>query len=143
MRPVVSAVGCGLVVGSFLLGSGCGGGGGGGSDVVAVPLTAAVIDAGSNHSLASTPDGTVLAWGANASGPRGDGPTTTRLSPPPVVGLGPGSDVVAVSAGVLFSLALKRDGTVLAWGNNASGSLGDGTLTSRSTPGQVIGLGPG
>lgn len=38
------------------------------------------------------------------------------------------------------SLAVKRDGTVWAWGQNGRGQLGDGTTTSRSTPAQVSGL---
>src|SRR5207253_1866310 len=37
-------------------------------------------------------------------------------------------------------LALKDDGTVLAWGDNNHGQLGDGTNTARSTPVQVVGL---
>ena len=34
--------------------------------------------------------------------------------------------VVGVSAGGSHSLALRRDGVVLAWGNNSHGQLGDG-----------------
>jgi alpha-tubulin suppressor-like RCC1 family protein len=36
-----------------------------------------------------------------------------------------------------FSLALKSDGTIWAWGENAIGQLGDGTTTERHTPVQV------
>jgi len=122
--------------------AGCGGGGGGGPSTVSVPLTATFVDAGGNHCLAIAPDGAVLAWGSNGTGQLGDDTTTTRLSPGPVVGLGAGSDVVAVRAGVQFSLALKSDGTVLAWGGN-TGSLGDGTTIQRLTPVQTSGLGPG
>jgi len=45
-----------------------------------------------------------------------------------------------VAAGGYHSLALKSDGTVLAWGDNANGQFGDGTNTSRNTPVQVSGL---
>jgi len=41
---------------------------------------------------------------------------------------------VAVAAGESHSVALKKDGTVCAWGANSSGQLGDGTNTQRSTP---------
>jgi alpha-tubulin suppressor-like RCC1 family protein len=45
-----------------------------------------------------------------------------------------------VSAGYLFTVARKPDGTVWSWGHNGQGQLGDGTTTSRYTPGQVPGL---
>ncbi len=44
---------------------------------------------------------------------------------------------IAVSGGNEFSLALKDDGTVWAWGANGRGQLGDGTTTYRKTPVQV------
>jgi alpha-tubulin suppressor-like RCC1 family protein len=106
-----------------------------GSGVIAVV-------AGSNHSLALKSDGTVLAWGSNASGQLGDGTAVSRSSPIQVNGLGPGSGVVAIAAGMDHSLALKSDGTVLAWGGNSSGQLGDGTTSPRPSPVQVSGLGP-
>jgi hypothetical protein len=39
-----------------------------------------------------------------------------------------------------YTLALRSNGTVLAWGENADGQLGDGTTTQRHTPVQVPGL---
>ena len=39
----------------------------------------------------------------------------------------PLSDIVMVKGGISYSLALKSDGTVLAWGDNSAGQLGDGT----------------
>lgn len=38
------------------------------------------------------------------------------------------------------SIAVKADGTVWAWGNNAYGQLGDGTTTNRLTPVRAAGL---
>src|SRR5437879_8895689 len=106
-----------------------------GSGVVAVA-------AGSSHALALKSNGAVLAWGNNASGELGDGSAPTdHATPVSVSGLGPGSGVVKIAAGVAFSLALKSDGTVLAWGNNASGELGDGSApTGHATPVSVSGL---
>jgi len=46
----------------------------------------------------------------------------------------PLSDIVMVKAGISYSLALKSDGTVLAWGDNSAGQLGDGTSDTRLTP---------
>ena len=95
------------------------------------------IDAGGGSSLALKSDGTVLAWGVNASGQLGVGDIVRRLTPTLVSGLGFGSGVVAIDAGAAHSLALKSDGTVLAWGLNATGQLGDGTTIQRTTPVQV------
>ncbi|MGB9858596.1 MAG: Ig-like domain-containing protein [Moorellaceae bacterium] len=103
---------------------------------------AVALAAGSYHSLALRSDGTVWAWGSNSSGQLGDGTTTNRTTPVQVKGPnGSGylTDVVALAAGWDFSLALRSDGSVWAWGNNSYGQLGDGTTTSHTTPVQVKG----
>src|SRR5262249_53700825 len=57
----------------------------------------------------------------------------TLVSPVPAV-------AATVSAGADHSLAVKADGSVLVWGNNASGQLGDGTTSQRLSPFQLSGL---
>jgi alpha-tubulin suppressor-like RCC1 family protein len=102
------------------------------------------VASGGAFSLAERSDGAVMSWGHNASGELGDGNTGVDSSTPVrVKGLGPGSGVVAVSAGSAFGLALKSDGTVLSWGNNTSGELGNGTFANSPVPLQVKGLGAG
>lgn len=54
-----------------------------------------------------------------------------------VTGLG---GVVAVWAGPTHSLAVRNDGTVWGWGNNAQKQLGQSTGLQYSTPVQVPGL---
>jgi alpha-tubulin suppressor-like RCC1 family protein len=49
--------------------------------------------------------------------------------------------VTAIAAGNDHSLALKKDGTLWAWGRNDSGQLGDGSTTMRPAPVEVRGLG--
>ena len=44
--------------------------------------------------------------------------------------IGSGQAWVAISAGQQHCLALKRDGTLWAWGANANGQLGDGIFTN-------------
>lgn len=44
------------------------------------------------------------------------------------------TDIKAIGAGYYHSLAVKEDGTVLAWGNNASGQLGIGSQMYKITP---------
>lgn len=96
------------------------------------------IAAGMDHSLALRQDGTVWAWGVNIAGELGDGTTIERNTPVQVHNL---TGVVAISAASNGqSLALKRDGTVWAWGANHSGQLGDGTQTTRHTPVRVNGI---
>ena len=81
----------------------------------------------------------VYAWGSNGSGQLGDGTTSDRSGPGPVTAvLGDevllGKTIVSVAAGDNHSLALCADGTVVAWGANTYGQLGDGTTTNHSVP---------
>jgi alpha-tubulin suppressor-like RCC1 family protein len=48
--------------------------------------------------------------------------------------------MMSVAGGDQHSLALKRDGTVWAWGLNANGQLGNGTTTNSTVPVAVSGL---
>jgi len=91
-----------------------------------------------DHSLALKKDGTVWAWGDNANGELGNGTTNSSNVPIQVKDL---TGVAAISAGdPSFSVALKKDGTVWAWGDNESGQLGNGTTNRSNTPVQVKGL---
>ena len=90
------------------------------------------------NALAQAP-GSAEAWGFNSQGQLGDGTQTTRLTPVAVTGLGNVTAIAAARAD--HSLALLADGTVMAWGNNVVGQLGDGTMTNRLTPVAVTGLG--
>jgi len=94
------------------------------------------IAAGAEHNLAVTSTGAVLAWGYNAYGQLGNG--GTGASDVPVnVSLPTGTKVTAVAAGALHSLALTSTGTVLAWGYNVDGELGDGSTTNSDVPVKV------
>jgi alpha-tubulin suppressor-like RCC1 family protein len=91
---------------------------------------ATAIAAGANHSLALLKNGTVMAWGDNEYGELGDG-TGIEQSDLPIL-VNKLSDVTAIAAGANDSLALLKNGTVMAWGSNESGQLGDGTSKEQS-----------
>lgn len=94
------------------------------------------VAAGAEHTLALKEDGTVWAWGSGESGALGDQSIVDATFPVQVKdsqGTGYLSDIVAIAAGNLFSLALSNNGTVWAWGNNRDGQLGNNTTSSANT----------
>lgn len=100
------------------------------------------IVVGYDYSLALKSDGTVWAWGNNEQGQLGDGTQTDRSTPMRVFGL---SDVADIATsmnlfGKHFALALKKDGTVWAWGNNQWGQLGIGSNVSQLLPVKIPSL---
>ncbi|HEU4533068.1 MAG TPA: hypothetical protein VFS00_03085, partial [Polyangiaceae bacterium] len=96
-----------------------------------------------NSSLAVGRDGSLWTWGENDDGQLGLGTgaapdVTPRSSPTPVPGL---TDVVAAALGFGHALALRADGTVVAFGADNNGQLGDGEAgADRSVPAAVVGL---
>lgn len=115
-------------------------GGAQGPPVDPIGLTSGVtaISIGHRHSCALTTAGGVKCWGINFNGEVGDGTTTDRLSPVDVTGLSSG--VAAISAGTSHTCALMSTGGVKCWGAGGSGRLGDGTVTRRLSPVDVVGL---
>jgi alpha-tubulin suppressor-like RCC1 family protein len=117
---------------------------------LAVRFDAVSVACTSNHALALTRDGSVYAWGLGSSGQLGIGPLPTvnfksrsaRVMPevPYPARVADLGDVTAISAGAAHSLALRKDGMVLAWGENKLGQLGDGTLVNRDRPVAVPGV---
>lgn len=99
------------------------------------------ISAGVVHTCALTSADGVECWGRNQFGELGDGTTTDRSIPVPVSGLGSG--VSAIDVGWRHTCALTSAGGVECWGRNQLGELGDGTMTNRSIPVAVSGLGSG
>jgi alpha-tubulin suppressor-like RCC1 family protein len=91
------------------------------------------------HSLALKEDGTVWAWGINCHGQFGNGTYNDSNIPVQVIGL---TGIIAIDCGFYseYSIALKNDGTVWAWGLNSEGMLGNGTYTDNNIPVQVSGL---
>src|SRR5579872_4197543 len=81
------------------------------------------------------PSKTLWAWGYNGYGQLGDGTSTDHHSPEQI---GTDANWAQVSAGGLnFTVAIKTEGTLWAWGFNNDGELGDGTTTGRDSPEQI------
>lgn len=100
------------------------------------------VSAGNNHSLVLTEDGNVYSWGAGFYGQLGTGISgngSSRPTPQHVTALS-GKNIVQVSAGVQFSLALTEDGNVYSWGDGRSGQLGLGNTSQQNTPREVTTL---
>ena len=101
------------------------------------------VAAGYSHSCAVLLDGSIVCWGKNHHGQLGDGTTADSSSPVQTQSLGVGRSAVEVLAGSQLSCALLDDGSIVCWGLNSVGQVGDGTTTSRTTPTQTTSLGAG
>ncbi|MBS5913361.1 hypothetical protein NYE69_00930 [Paenibacillus sp. FSL R5-0527] len=91
------------------------------------------VSSGYRHTLFLHNDGTVSAVGGNEHGQLGTGAKSQEVAVEPVQAAAL-KDIVSVSAGDGFSLALDKDGAVWAWGNNEQGQLGNGLRTSALKP---------
>ncbi len=114
----------------------------------------AAIAAGGETSFALLKDGTVMAWGANNVGQLGDGTSTgpetcagtaaCSRTPVAINGIDEATSIAAGSdpfEGPGLGLAVLKDGTVMAWGSNERGELGDGTETNSDMPVAVCAIG--
>jgi alpha-tubulin suppressor-like RCC1 family protein len=102
--------------------------------------------AGSNHACMLKTDGTVLCWGYNSHNQLGN--TCSQIDCDFKDGLGFSSSPVQVgqltqveqlAAGLNTTCALKADKSLLCWGDNGQGQLGNGQFGgSSATPTRVI-----
>lgn len=98
--------------------------------------TVVQIANGDSCNFALCSDGTLASWGSNASGELGNGGTTNTAVPIPVDNSGAldGKSISQITASGGLAYALCSDGTLVGWGNNFSGQLGDGTKINRPQP---------
>jgi alpha-tubulin suppressor-like RCC1 family protein len=97
------------------------------------------ISVGDKFAVALGSDGSVWAWGADAAGQLGNAPAASPVARP-VETTGMDSGITQISAGANHVLALKSNGTVLAWGDNSQGELGTGSTASVTGAVLVPGL---
>ena len=103
--------------------------------VVNVPNISNVteISAGENFVLALLLNGTIKSWGVNANGQLGNNTITTSLIPVNVLNI---TNAISISSkvGGFHSLALLSNNTVMSWGLNTNGQLGDNSIIQRNSP---------
>lgn len=94
------------------------------------------ISAGAFHSVAVKSDGTVWTWGDNDNGQMGNGQSVGGIQPTPTAVAGV-TGVISATAR-RSTIALKSDGTLLAWGDGLHGQLGNGDTDDRVSPTPVV-----
>ena len=101
-------------------------------------VTSITISAGADHVLALGSDGNVYAWGNNASGQLGFDNGGAIQSTPTLVEALKNKNVIAVSAGRYFSLALTDGGQIYSFGKNTLLQLGYETAEEFSAAPTLI-----
>jgi len=96
------------------------------------------IATGVFHNVALMANGTVDTWGQSHIGQLGNGSTGQSATPVAVEGVGGVGTlqgVTAVAAGGYHSLALLANGTLVSWGTDADGELGDNDASTSTSCG--------
>ncbi|MCP2504817.1 MAG: putative Ig domain-containing protein, partial [Candidatus Poseidoniaceae archaeon] len=100
-----------------------------------------VIAAGEDHTCAiQGDDGTVRCWGKGGYGRLGIGSTSDKTTPKLTNSLGSGRTAIDITAGQQHTCAVLDDGSIVCWGRNNYGQLGDNTTDMRSSPTQTVPL---
>jgi hypothetical protein len=90
------------------------------------------LGGGYNFVCALSEAGRVYCWGKNQLHQLGDGSAVDRRAAAPVPGL---QDVIALNRGSSQgACAIRKDRTLVCWGANTLGELGDGTTSERALP---------
>ena len=101
----------------------------------------AKVSSGNTFTIALKEDGSVWSWGAGTGGQLGTGNLDNQSEPVQVLspdGENYLTNVIDIAVGYDNAMALLEDGTIVAWGDNGSYNLGDGTNEAKSTPVYVV-----
>jgi alpha-tubulin suppressor-like RCC1 family protein len=96
------------------------------------------LHSGGSHVCGLTAAGQAWCWGNNSTGHLGNGTNAGSKIPVAVTQTG-GLTFARLWLGSDTTCGLTAAGAAYCWGRNAEGELGDGTNTSRNTPGLVSG----
>jgi alpha-tubulin suppressor-like RCC1 family protein len=92
---------------------------------------------GEGFTCALLDDGSIKCWGQDNEGQRGDGGgygIDIRSPPSSAISLPAGRTATQITAGAFHVCALLDDASVVCWGKNHEGQLGDGSTTNRTAP---------
>lgn len=95
------------------------------------------ISSGLNFAVALKADGTVWSWGNGANGKLGTGNTNNQTEPVQVLapdGKNKLTKVKQIAVGYDATSALLEDGTVVSWGTNTNGELGNNSTANSTIP---------
>jgi len=102
-------------------------------------VDAVEVRAGGAHSCARMRSGTVACWGDGSAGQLGETGASQAIVSHAVLVTGL-VDATELTLGDRHSCARHGEGLVACWGDGSGGQLGDGSLVSRATPADVVGL---
>ncbi|MDA8843855.1 putative Ig domain-containing protein, partial [Euryarchaeota archaeon] len=88
------------------------------------------VSVGNQNTCAIRENGSLMCWGQDNKGQLGDGGTNTEKDTPVYANLPAGRKAVAVSAGALNACALLDNGSMMCWGDDVFGQLGNGATTT-------------
>lgn len=84
-------------------------------------------------------NGDAYGWGVNTNGQLGIGSVLNRSTPTLILGSLKWKQLSCGSGSGVHTVGVTRDGLAYAWGYNASGGLGDGSVVPKSSPVLVLG----
>ncbi|WP_413288297.1 Ig-like domain-containing protein [Bdellovibrio sp. HCB337] len=99
---------------------------------VAVAAGVISIMTGSSHTCALASNGETKCWGSNYYSQLGSYDAFAKVAS------SVDTNFTTVAAGKYHSCGLTTSGAVRCWGENTNGEVGDGTLSARTSPVQVI-----
>jgi hypothetical protein len=93
------------------------------------------VAVGGGHTMALKNDGSLWSWGWNEHGEAGQASLTNHYDTP--TRIGKETNWSQICAGGYYNVALKRDGSLWAWGRNSFVQLDDWTTNDRLVPTMV------
>ncbi len=86
------------------------------------------VSVGPQNTCAILESGSLMCWGQDNQGQLGNGGTNTKQGTPDYVNLPAGRKAVAVSTGEFHTCAILDNGSMMCWGDDTFGQLGNGAI---------------